>query len=181
MIQDRGAKHAWCLSLSWCLQSSSAAENHLKIVECAYELDRRVWRFMRVRTDKNTPNAMHVFLKVRGDPVLSGCELGIVYHSATASNALTFTPLCCLTCGCSLPSKVSEMLRALLHLPGQSESLRHMHHPCRSHMPELVRVIISAIQQHMCDQSRPLTSSAILCTLYKCASRSRKCVQSPAL
>lgn len=34
------------------------------IVECAWEEQEGVWRFMRVRSDKQTPNAYHVYEKV---------------------------------------------------------------------------------------------------------------------
>ena len=34
------------------------------IVECARDTEEGVWRFMRVRTDKQRPNAKHVYEKV---------------------------------------------------------------------------------------------------------------------
>ena len=34
------------------------------IVECSWDGDDGVWRFMRVRTDKQLPNAKHVYEKV---------------------------------------------------------------------------------------------------------------------
>ncbi|CAO2824135.1 unnamed protein product [Amaranthus hypochondriacus] len=35
-----------------------------KIVECSFDLDKGVWVFMRVRTDKDTPNAYNTYLQV---------------------------------------------------------------------------------------------------------------------
>ena len=34
------------------------------IVECSWDGEEGVWRFMRVRTDKQRPNARHVYEKV---------------------------------------------------------------------------------------------------------------------
>jgi hypothetical protein len=34
------------------------------IVECAWDGEEGVWRFMRTRSDKLTPNAFHVYEKV---------------------------------------------------------------------------------------------------------------------
>ena len=34
------------------------------IVECSWDGEEGVWRFMRVRTDKQRPNAKHVYEKV---------------------------------------------------------------------------------------------------------------------
>lgn len=34
------------------------------IVECAFDSEEGVWRFMRARTDKQRPNAWHVYEKV---------------------------------------------------------------------------------------------------------------------
>jgi mRNA-capping enzyme len=34
------------------------------IVECAWDGEAGVWRFLRMRTDKQTPNAFHVYEKV---------------------------------------------------------------------------------------------------------------------
>lgn len=39
-------------------------EYHNKIIECSYNGNENKWIFMRVRMDKETPNAMHVYQKI---------------------------------------------------------------------------------------------------------------------
>jgi hypothetical protein len=36
-----------------------------KIIECSYDPELETWNYMRMRFDKETPNAYHVYLKVR--------------------------------------------------------------------------------------------------------------------
>lgn len=35
-----------------------------KVIECSYSPETGTWNFMRIRHDKETPNAFHVFRKV---------------------------------------------------------------------------------------------------------------------
>lgn len=35
-----------------------------KIIECSWDKEQQMWRFMRDRRDKDTPNAYHVYEKV---------------------------------------------------------------------------------------------------------------------
>jgi len=35
-----------------------------KIIECSYDPESETWSYMRMRPDKDTPNAYHVYLKV---------------------------------------------------------------------------------------------------------------------
>jgi hypothetical protein len=35
-----------------------------KIIECSWNVDERTWQYMRVRTDKPTPNGWNTYLKV---------------------------------------------------------------------------------------------------------------------
>jgi mRNA-capping enzyme len=41
------------------------ADYDQKVVECSYDKDRDAWLFLRCRTDKETPNAWHVYESVQ--------------------------------------------------------------------------------------------------------------------
>ncbi len=36
-----------------------------RVIECAWLADEETWKFLRYRTDKDTPNAWHVYEKVK--------------------------------------------------------------------------------------------------------------------
>ena len=70
--------------------------NH-KIVECAWNSERGVWVFMRVRTDKDTPNAYHVYEKAGGgDGGWTAAALGESRGGPRRPNGCT-PPCCCPT------------------------------------------------------------------------------------
>jgi len=35
-----------------------------KIIECSWDFDKLEWKFMRIRTDKSTPNEFNTYRKV---------------------------------------------------------------------------------------------------------------------
>ena len=47
------------------LDDEAAAALHNTIVECVWAREEGAWRFLRVRGDKDKPNAFHVYEKVQ--------------------------------------------------------------------------------------------------------------------
>ena len=71
-------------ALCWRMQPEGPAALNEAIIECAWDKDTQRWRFMRVREDKNTPNAMHVYHKVWG-------RIGsLTYSTGPASKTLNY-------------------------------------------------------------------------------------------
>ena len=69
-----------------------------KIVECAWDGEKGVWTFMRIRSDKLTPNAYHVYEKVMQVCIvplggtLSTLFLALDHQSPTHTNTLLLAP-----------------------------------------------------------------------------------------
>ncbi|KAG8480674.1 hypothetical protein CXB51_025225 [Gossypium anomalum] len=47
-----------------------------KIIECSWDPDRLVWVYMRIRTDKSTPNDINTYRKIRGLALALALGLG---------------------------------------------------------------------------------------------------------
>jgi len=47
-------------------EGTDVAEMANKVIECSFDPETETWTFMRIRYDKETPNAYHVYLKVMG-------------------------------------------------------------------------------------------------------------------
>lgn len=45
-------------------EGTDVAEMANKVIECSFDPETETWTFMRIRYDKETPNAYHVYLKV---------------------------------------------------------------------------------------------------------------------
>lgn len=45
-------------------EGTDVAELANKVIECSFESETETWNFMRIRPDKETPNAYHVYKKV---------------------------------------------------------------------------------------------------------------------
>lgn len=60
----------------------------LQIVECSFDMERKVWKFMRERTDKDSANHVSVFSKV----------MTSITDNITVSDMPGVTCLLCLPC-----------------------------------------------------------------------------------
>lgn len=45
-------------------EGTDVAEMANKVIECSFDPETETWNFMRIRHDKETPNAYHVYCKV---------------------------------------------------------------------------------------------------------------------